>query len=81
MFKTPHTGLTYYDGKEKLSTYKLHYRDPVLFKNGLKLVFRNNEKTKGCGTMDLCPDQYCKPGEVYIHFNANKIKKKTENIF
>jgi len=34
MFKSPNSGLTYYDGSKKLSAYKLHHRDPVLFSDG-----------------------------------------------
>lgn len=55
MFKTPESGLTYYDGKGILSAYKMHDRDPIIFNNGFNLIFRNNEKTQGCGTMELCP--------------------------
>jgi len=55
MFKTPNSGLSYYDGRGTLSVYKMHDRDPVLFNDGLILTFRNNENTNGCGSMDLCP--------------------------
>jgi len=62
MFKTPCSGLSYYDGRGTLSGYKMHDRDPVFFNDGLVLTFRNNENTYGCGSMDLCPSQYCAPG-------------------
>ena len=61
-FKTPNSGLTVYDGKGTLSAYKVHDRDPILFDDGLQLVFRNMESTTGCGDMAHCPNQYCKPG-------------------
>eukprot|EP00937_MAST-01D_sp_MAST-1D-sp2_P006755 g6755.t1 len=60
-FKTPASGLTYKaDGK--VSAYKVHDRDPLLFSDGLKLVFRNGETTTGCGDEGHCPDQWCSPG-------------------
>ena len=61
-FKTPNSGLTYYDGKGTLSAYKTHDRDPLFFNDGLKMVFRNNEDTTGCGDSNHCPNQYCRPG-------------------
>ena len=47
--ETPNSGLTYYDGEGTLSAYKTHDRDPVLFADGLQLVWRNGEDTAGCG--------------------------------
>ena len=38
-FKTPNSGLTYYDGKGTLSAYKTHFKDPVLFNDGLKVCY------------------------------------------
>ena len=35
--------------------------DPVLFQNGMELIFRRCESTSGCGSMELCPNQYCPP--------------------
>ena len=35
--------------------------DPILFQNGMQLVFRRCESTAGCGSMELCPNQYCPP--------------------
>ena len=35
--------------------------DPILFNNGMQLVFRRCEATAGCGTMNSCPNQYCPP--------------------
>jgi hypothetical protein len=61
-FKTPNSGLTYYDGKGTLSAYKTHDRDPLFFNDGLKMVFRNSEDTTGCGDSNHCPNQYCPPG-------------------
>ena len=52
-FKTPNSGLTYFDGHGTLSVYKNHDRDPLLFDNGFKLVFRNMEDTTGCGDFDV----------------------------
>jgi hypothetical protein len=52
-FKTPNSGLTYYDGAGTLSVYKNHDRDPLLFDNGFKLVFRNMEDTTGCGDLNV----------------------------
>lgn len=62
---TPHShapGLTYYDGRGTLSAYKTHTHDPVLFRGGMALVFRNCEVTSGCGTPTMCPDRFCYPG-------------------
>jgi hypothetical protein len=56
LFKTPNSGLTYYDTLGTMSAYKMHERDPVLFNDGLILTFRNMENTTGCGEMDLCPN-------------------------
>ena len=61
-FKTPNSGLTYYDKKGTLSAYKTHDRDPLFFNDGLKMVFRNSESTTGCGDTEHCPNQYCPPG-------------------
>jgi hypothetical protein len=61
-FKTPNSGLTYYDGKGVLSVYKIHDRDPLLWDNGFALVFRNMEDTTGCGDLEHCPNQFCKNG-------------------
>jgi hypothetical protein len=61
-FKTPNSGLTYYDKKGTLSAYKTHDRDPLFFNDGLKMVFRNTEDTTGCGDTTHCPNQYCAPG-------------------
>ena len=61
-FKTPNSGLTYYDKKGTLSAYKTHDRDPLFFNDGLKMVFRNTESTTGCGDTNHCPNQYCAPG-------------------
>ena len=38
------------------------WRRQVLFNDGFKLVFRNNEVTHGCGDINTCPSQYCAPG-------------------
>lgn len=64
MFKTPNSGLTFFDGKGTLSAYKTHDRDPLIFDDGLRLVFRNGETTTGCGDTDHCPNQYCAPGQA-----------------
>ena len=61
-FKTPNSGLTYYDKKGTLSAYKTHDRDPLFFDDGMQLVFRNSESTTGCGDTQHCPNQYCAPG-------------------
>eukprot|EP01049_Picozoa_sp_SAG25_P005170 SAG25_NODE_344_length_9418_cov_328.220815_10_plen_607_part_01 len=60
-FKTPESGLTFYDGHGSLSAFKTHDRDPLLFADGLELVWRNGENTTGCGAMASCPNQYCSP--------------------
>jgi hypothetical protein len=60
-FKTPNSGLTYYDHKGTLSAYKTHDRDPLFFDDGMKLVFRNSETTSGCGDTEHCPNQFCSP--------------------
>ena len=61
--ETPNSGLTYYDGEGTLSAYKTHDRDPVLFADGVELVWRNGEDTTGCGDTQHCPNQYCAPGQ------------------
>lgn len=62
-FKTPNSGVTYYDSKAGvLSVYKIHDRDPLLWDNGFQLVFRNMEVTAGCGDMQHCPNQFCRNG-------------------
>eukprot|EP00935_MAST-01C_sp_MAST-1C-sp1_P001287 g1287.t1 len=65
-FKTPNSGLTYFDGHGTLSAYKTHDRDPVLWSDSLKLVFRNCESTTGCGTMAQCPNQFCPPNATAV---------------
>ena len=46
-FKTPNSGLTYKGVTEedagKISSYKVHDRDPLLFHDGFVLSFRNGE--------------------------------------
>eukprot|EP00041_Stephanoeca_diplocostata_P025931 m.691229 g.691229 ORF g.691229 m.691229 type:complete len:578 (-) comp22853_c0_seq5:924-2657(-) len=69
-FKTPNSGLTYYDNKGTLSAYKTHDRDPLMWSNGLKLVFRNMEDTTGCGDYLHCPNQYCKPSTAAKAYSA-----------
>ena len=54
-FKTPNAGLTYYDGNGTLSAYKVHDRDPIMWHDGIKLVFRNCETTAGCGDLKALP--------------------------
>jgi len=61
-FKTPNSGLTYFDGHGTLSVYKNHDRDPLLWDDGFKLVFRNMEATTGCGDLEHCPNQFCANG-------------------
>jgi len=73
MFKSPNSGLTFYDGSKKLSAYKLHHRDPILFNDGMKLLFRNNEKTAGCGSLDFCPDKYCSLDHKNDSLSPNQI--------
>jgi len=46
LFTNSQSGLTHFDTQSnpnKLSMYKLFWRDPVIFSNGLKLVWRNME--------------------------------------
>jgi hypothetical protein len=57
MFKTPLSGLTFYDGKGTLSAYRTHIRDPLLFNKGAELEWRNCEETVGCGNTTYCPNQ------------------------
>lgn len=38
------------------------WRDPVVWHNGFKLQFRSGESTSGCGSEQLCPNQFCPPG-------------------
>ena len=65
-FKTPNSGLTYRGdaGVEseagKISSYKTHDRDPLLFRDGFVLSFRNGEVVGGCGDMHHCPNQFCR---------------------
>ena len=42
----------------------------MLFNNGFKLIFRNNEQTHGCGDINTCPNQYCAPGTTATAFAA-----------
>ena len=65
-FKTPNSGLTYYDKHGTLSAYKTHDRDPLFFNDGLRMVFRNMEDTVGCGNTSHCPNQYCAPGAAAV---------------
>ena len=61
MFKGPNSGLTYFDHKGSVNVYKTHDRDPVLWNDGMELVFRCNEDTTGCGDTEHCPNQFCEP--------------------
>eukprot|EP00040_Diaphanoeca_grandis_P021191 m.112895 g.112895 ORF g.112895 m.112895 type:complete len:466 (+) comp28226_c0_seq1:152-1549(+) len=61
MFKTPNSGLTFFDHSGIVGAYKTHTIDPVLFHNGMQLIFRRCEATSGCGSMAQCPNQYCPP--------------------
>jgi len=69
MFKTPNSGLTYFK-QGTLGAYKTHTIDPVVFRNGMQLIFRRCEKTQGCGSMAYCPNMYCPPGS-----DANPVYK------
>lgn len=62
MFKTPNSGLTYFNESGSLGVYKTHDRDSVVWHDGMQLVFRNCEATAGCGDLQHCPNQYCPPG-------------------
>jgi hypothetical protein len=71
VFKTGQAGLTYKDNKAgKMSAYKNHDRDPILFNDGLRLVFRNSEVTAGCGSMEQAPNQWCPPNASAVDFSA-----------
>lgn len=60
MFKTPNGGLTFFNRTtSSVGAYRTHDRDPVLWHNGMRLVFRCNEQTQGCGALDSCPNQWC----------------------
>lgn len=37
-------------------------RDVVVWHNGFKLQFRSGESTSGCGSEQMCPNQWCAPG-------------------
>ena len=41
--------------------YKTHDRDPVMWNDGMQLVFRCGEATEGCGDTGHCPNQFCPP--------------------
>jgi len=69
-FKTPNSGLTYFDRVGTMSAYKLHLRDPLLFTSGLQLVWRNNEETTGTGNMSYCPQVW--KGSSAPHTNYRK---------
>ena len=69
-FKTPESGLTYFDGAGTLSVYKVHDRDPVLWSDGFKLIFRNCETTTGCGDIMHCPNQFCAPNATAVDLEA-----------
>jgi len=69
-FKTPESGLTYFDGHGTLSVYKIHDRDPVLWNNGFQLIFRNCETTTGCGDLQHCPNQFCAPNASAVDLEA-----------
>ena len=62
MFKGPNSGLTYFDHHGGLNVYKTHDRDPILWNDGMQLVFRCSEDTTGCGDTEHCPNQFCDPG-------------------
>jgi len=66
---TAKNGAVYSTWHGTLSAYKTHDRDPLLFEDGFKLMFRNNEVTTGCGDTEHCPNQYCRPGEQPKHFD------------
>jgi len=60
-FKTSQSGVTYSNGSQ-ISAYKTHDRDPLLFQDGFKLIWRNGENRSsvtGCGDMHHCPNQFC----------------------
>ena len=63
MFKGPNSGLTFFDHHGSLNVYKTHDRDPVLWHDGMALIFRCGEATSGCGELEHCPNQYCPPQE------------------
>jgi hypothetical protein len=75
-FKNPNSGLTFFDGKGTLSAYKTHDRDPVLWSDSLKLIFRNCESTTGCGDLNTCPNQFCAPNATAIDYASLSPKYK-----
>ena len=63
IFKTPNSGLTFFDKSGSVGVYKTHDRDNVVWRDGMALVFRRCEDTSGCGDMMHCPNQFCSPAE------------------
>jgi len=62
-FVSPNSGLTFKDNRGGAGAYKMHdLRDPVLWHTGFKLQFRSGESTEGCGSEQLCPNQWCPRG-------------------
>ncbi|CAE7886984.1 unnamed protein product [Symbiodinium necroappetens] len=60
MFKTSQAGLTYFNRSSyTLAAYKTHIEDPVLWRDGMRLRFRNCEDTEGCGDVNHCPNKFC----------------------
>ena len=60
MFKTSQAGLTYFNRSAyTLAAYKTHIQDPVLWRDGMRLRFRNCEDTGGCGDVNHCPNKFC----------------------
>jgi len=60
-FITPNSGLTF-KAPGKISAFKTHTRDPVIWSNGMRFVWRNSEQSQGCGSPELCPRKFCPPG-------------------
>ena len=57
---TSQAGLTYFNrSTSTLAAYKTHIEDPILWRDGMRLRFRNCEETAGCGDMNHCPNQFC----------------------
>ena len=77
-FRTPNSGLTYYDGAGGLSAYKTHDRDPIFFSDGLSLVWRNGEDTTGCGDTMHCPNQWCPPGQNGRSDGSARLERRPE---
>jgi hypothetical protein len=54
--------------------------DPVVWKDGMKLVFRVGEDTSGCGDCEHCPNQFCPPNATAMETDSESQRQLQDDL-